>query len=271
LKSPTAANHPAQMTDILQKICADKLSHVEERKKAVSLDELQRKIKTAPSPRGFLTALKAKKIALIAEIKKASPSGGIIRADFDPVAIAKAYESAGATCISVLTDEKYFSGHDEYVALAKNACSLPVLRKDFMLDPYQIYESLSLGADCILLIIAALKTPEAKELEAIALGLGMDVLIEVHDEKELETALTLKSKLIGINNRNLKTLRVDMNTALTLAKKIPPSYTAVCESGIKTNADIKLMAENGVNCFLVGESLMRQPDIATATRNLLNP
>jgi len=259
------------MTDVLQKICVDKLSHVAARKKAISLDQLQRKIETVLPPRGFLAALKAKKIALIAEIKKASPSGGMIRADFAPEKIAKAYENGGATCISVLTDEKYFSGHDEYIELVKNTCSLPVLRKDFMLDPYQIHESRALGADCVLLIIAALKTAEAKELEAIALGLSMDVLIEVHDENELETALDLKSKLIGINNRDLKTLRVDLNTTLTLAKKIPPSYTIVCESGIKTNADIKLMADNGVNCFLVGESLMRQPDIETATRRLLNP
>ncbi len=258
------------MTDVLQKICADKLSHVAARKKAVSLSELQRQIKTVEPPRGFLAALKAKKISLIAEIKKASPSGGVIRDDFNPASIAKAYENAGVACISVLTDEKYFQGKDEYIALVKNACSLPVLRKDFMLDPYQIYESRAIGADCVLLIIAALKLLEAKELEAIALELGMDVLIEAHDENELETALKLKSKLIGINNRNLKTLRVDMSTTLTLAKKIPPSHTVVCESGIKTNTDIKLMAEHGVNCFLVGESLMRQPDIETATRNLLN-
>ena len=262
------------MTDILAEICAQKREHITQRKKVASEQSLLELIKYCGSPRGFLRALQAKvqrnEVGLIAEIKKASPSKGIIRADFDPVLLAKEYLAGGAACLSVLTDVPYFQGQDDYLRLARESVELPVLRKDFMLDPYQILESRALGADCILLIIAALEPSQAAELEAAAFELGMDVLVEVHDEAELGQALShLKSSLIGINNRNLKTLDVDLATAERLVKMVPPLALCVCESGISGHQDVVRMQKSGISSFLVGESLMRQPDVKSATRRLL--
>ncbi len=266
------------MSDILAKICADKLGHIRNSKAAIPEAILREKITQQSPPRGFKKSLAAKiyegKPALIAEIKKASPSRGIIRADFHPQTLARQYESAGAACLSVLTDEPYFQGHDEYLDQARSAVKLPVLRKDFMLDSYQITESRALGADCILLIMAALTDAQAGELELAAAELGMDVLVEVHDEDELNRALSINpdnaNKIIGINNRNLKTLVVDIKTSESLAALIPKAYIGICESGIKTAADIKKMQVCGLHAFLVGESLMREADVEVATRALLS-
>ena len=262
------------MSGTLAKICDDKREHVKVRKAVLPEGELRKKLKDVEPPRGFARALSAKveqgQFGLIAEIKKASPSRGIIQADFDPVSLAKAYADGGAACISVLTDVPYFQGSDEYLAQVRGAVKLPLLRKDFMLDPYQIMESRALGADCILLIMAALSDAEAREMEALAFELGMDVLVEAHDESELERALgVLKSTLIGINNRNLKTLAVDLATSERLAKLLPPRVTGVCESGLKCNNDLKKMGKIGIHRFLVGESLMREQDVCEATRRLL--
>lgn len=262
------------MTDTLTEICNKKRDHIAAQKQLAPEAMLyERALKVTP-PRGFHTALKKRiatgDIGLIAEVKKASPSKGIIREDFNPVTIANAYENGGATCLSVLTDAPYFQGADGYLIAARAAVNLPVLRKDFMLDVYQVLEARSLGADCILLIMAALSDTQAKELEDVAQELGMDVLVEVHDAPELERALThLASKLIGINNRNLKTLAVDLATSETLRKTIPEGYTVVCESGIASPADIARMRAADMHCFLVGESLMREENIATATRQLI--
>lgn len=264
----------SRIDNILTKICADKISHIKEQKQLVPQGEIIQRATYASPPRGFHGALLAKVSrntnALIAEIKKASPSRGIIRRDFNPAEIAMAYEKGGATCISVLTDRPYFQGDDENIKIAHRACNLPILRKDFMLDTYQIFESRALGADCILLIIAALSSAQADELEHSAMELGMDVLVEVHDAEELERALLLKSKLIGINNRNLKTLVVDIGTTTKLAAMIPHDRTIVCESGITGHKDILNINKAGVYSFLVGESLMLQNDIELATRSLLN-
>jgi indole-3-glycerol phosphate synthase len=258
------------MTTILTSICNAKRAHVQAQKSARSESELLASVALCPPPRGFIDALRRPSIGLIAEIKKASPSHGLIRADFDPPTLAVAYQQGGAACLSVLTDTPYFQGDDTYLAAARNATSLPVLRKDFMLDPYQILESRVLGADCVLLIMAALEDVQAIELERTAHGLGMDVLVEVHDEEELERALmNLSSPLIGINNRNLKTLEVELATSERLARRIPKGYVAVCESGIHTHQDIKRMKRAGLHCFLVGEALMRQNDVRLATRALL--
>ena len=254
----------------LEEICERKRAHVRDRKSYYSLDDLRYKIADKPLPSGFLCRLMmAEGPALIAEVKKASPSRGVIREDFDPVVIAKAYKEAGASCLSVLTDEPYFQGHDDYLVAIKEALSLPVLRKDFIIDEYQIYESRALGADCILLIMAALSDPEARRFYETALDLRMDILVEVHNLEELERALRLDPMMIGVNNRNLKTLEVEVDTSFDLALRLPSSVYKISESGIGTHDTIKRLHVVGYRGFLVGESLMREPDIVQATLSLL--
>lgn len=263
------------MNDTLTEICAKKREHIAAQKQNMGEQDLYERALSTTPPRGFHLALKkhveSDTVGLIAEIKKASPSKGVIREDFDPVVLAQAYAKGGAACLSVLTDIPYFQGEDAYLPAARAAVALPALRKDFMLDPYQILESRALGADCVLLIMAALSDAQAGELETLAKELGMDVLIEVHDRHELERALALKSPLIGINHRDLRTLKVDLAVSGTLKPAIPEHYTVVAESGIETHADIARLRAIGISCFLVGESLMREKDVTAATRRLLAP
>ncbi len=259
--------------DILAKICADKRDEIAARRAMRPVEELKAELRDAGKPRGFgralMDAAAAGKPGLITEIKKASPSGGLIRTDFDPVEIAQAYEAAGAACLSVLTDEKYFQGNEAHLRAARAAVELPVLRKDFMLDEWQIYESRAMGADCILLIMAALGDSQAHDLEALARALDMDVLVEVHNEEELERALPLQTPLLGVNNRNLKTMVTDIGVTEMLSTLSPPNKFLISESGIKTNGDVERLRKVCVQGFLVGESLMREQDVSAAVRALL--
>ena len=258
------------MTDLLARICADTRIEVLRRKAARSLADLDAAAAAQSSPRGFRTALDAAPgFALIAEVKKASPSKGVIRADFDPAAHARAYQAGGAACLSVLTDAPYFQGHEDYLVAARAACDLPVLRKDFMLDPWQVAEARAIGADAILIIVAALDDGAMAEIEAAAVERGMDVLVEVHDAGELDRALRLRSRLIGVNNRDLRDFSVDFARTYELVGLAPPGCTFVAESGLTSHADLAAMAGHGVRCFLVGETLMRADDIEAATRALL--
>ena len=260
------------MSSALERICADTRESIAQSKALRPWSALEAALPVEP-PRGFIRALRtelaAGRPALIAEVKRASPSRGLIRADFDPPSLARAYVAGGAACLSVLTDAPYFQGVIEHLVAARTAVAIPVLRKDFMLDPYQVLEARAAGADAILLIMAALGDAQATELEAAATDLGMDVLIEVHGEAELARALCLRSPLLGINNRDLKTLQVDLATTERLAPLAPDGRILVCESGIATPADIRRMQAAGASCFLVGESLMRERDVTAATRALL--
>ncbi len=260
--------------DALTRICSDTRAETARRQSAIPLATLRSKQEFKKyRPRGFGEALKASLIegnsGLIAEIKRCSPSGGAIRENMDPAAIAKAYQAGGATCLSVLTDGPHFQGSIQDMQQVRAAVPLPVLRKDFILEPWQVYESRAIGADCILLIMAALTDAEAIELEGIARALDLDVLVEVHDRRELDRALGLQTPMIGINNRNLKTLQTDITTTIELAPHVPPGKFLVTESGIRSHEDLKRVAAVGAHCLLVGESLLRQPDVEAATRALL--
>ncbi|MBD3728484.1 MAG: indole-3-glycerol phosphate synthase TrpC [Sphingomonadales bacterium] len=256
----------------LDEICATKREEVAARKAVTSLGDLEIRASAQLPPRGFLRALEGRAavgFGLIAEVKKASPSKGLIRADFQPSEHARAYASGGAACLSVLTDETYFQGHEDYLIEARAACNLPVLRKDFMVDPWQVAEARAIGADAILIIVAALDDAQMAEIEAAAIEQGMDVLVEVHNEAEMERAHALQSRLIGVNNRDLKTFTTDLATTERLAPLAPEGALLVGESGINSHADCLRLTAAGVRCFLVGESLMRQADVEAATRALL--
>ncbi|VXC45500.1 Indole-3-glycerol phosphate synthase [Sphingomonas sp. T1] len=255
---------------MLDRILETKRAEVAARKATTSLSDIDAGIARMSAPRGFRAALDAKSgYALVAEVKKASPSKGLIRADFDPPAHARAYEAGGAACLSVLTDEKWFQGADAYLSAARDAVSIPVLRKDFMVDPWQATEARAIGADAILIIVAALDDIQMAEIEASALECGMDVLVEIHDAHELDRALKLKSRLIGVNNRDLRDFTVDFQRTYDLVDKAPRDCTFVAESGLTTRANLDAMAERGIRCFLIGEALMRQDDVEAATRALV--
>jgi indole-3-glycerol phosphate synthase len=262
------------VSDILQRILATKRAETTAARRLVSIDEVERRARAAPPPRDFVAALRAKAAAgnpaVIAEIKRASPSKGLLREDFDPEAIARSYEAGGAACLSVLTDREYFQGAPEHLSAARAACALPVLRKDFVIEPYQVFEARAIGADCILLIAAALPAGALRELERLAQSLGMAVLVEIHDASELEVALTLATPLIGINNRNLRTFVTDLQTTLNLLPGIPAGRTVVTESGIRGRQDVLHLRKNGIQAFLVGEALMRAPEPGAALRELFN-
>jgi indole-3-glycerol phosphate synthase len=272
-------HHPGR-ADILQRILDRKVEEIAERSARTSIDALRARVADAPPVRGFVAAVEAKRTAgtpaVIAEIKKASPSKGVIRADFDPPAIARGYEAGGAACLSVLTDIDFFQGADAYLQQARAACALPVLRKDFTIDPYQIVEARVLGADCILLIVSALDDAQLPMLYREAMEIGLDVLVEVHDAEELRRALSLpvidgRQALIGVNNRNLRTFEVSLDTTLTLLETMPDGRALVTESGIATREDIGRMLAAGVDAFLVGESFMREPDPGAALQRLFFP
>lgn len=261
------------MSDILQRILATKAREVEAARTRTPLAELEQAARRrADAPRGFAAALRrsidAGRAGVIAEVKKASPSRGLLRADFRPAEIAAAYAAGGASCLSVLTDHDYFQGSPDYLRAARAACALPVLRKDFLIDPYQVFEAAAMGADCVLLIVAALDDARLVELEDCASGLGLDVLVEVHDGDELERALRLRTPLLGINNRDLRNFETSLETTLQLLPRIPASRLVVTESGIATTADVARMRAHGVHAFLVGEAFMRQDDPGAALRAL---
>ena len=262
------------MANILDTIIATKFEEIQESQKIKSLDQLKDEVNSASQPRGFIKAIEIQllknKAAVIAELKKASPSKGIIRENFNPKDIAISYEKGGATCLSVLTDQNYFQGHANYLKEARAACSLPVLRKDFMVDPYQIYEARAMGADCILLIVAALPLDLMQALEEMTHSLGMNVLVEVHNQEELDLALQLKTPLLGINNRNLKTFEVSLQTTFDLIKNIGADKIIVTESGIFTPIDIKIMQDHHVNTFLIGEAFMRESDPGKSLKTLFH-
>jgi indole-3-glycerol phosphate synthase len=262
------------VADILQRILETKRGEIEAARRALPQDELEARARAAPPTRDFVGALRAKiaagRPAVIAEIKRASPSKGLLRADFDPATIARSYEAGGAACLSVLTDRQYFQGAPEHLVAARAACTLPVLRKDFVIEPYQLYESRAMGADCVLLIAAALGAEAMRELEAIAGGLGMAVLVEVHDTGELEAALTLATPLIGINNRNLRTFETHLETTLDLRSRIAEDRIPVSESGISSAADMARLRSAGVHCVLVGEMFMRVEQPGKALARLLD-
>lgn len=259
-------------TDILQTILRTKQEEIAARSANTSLTQWREQAAHADPVRGFLRSMQAQiaagNPAIIAEIKKASPSRGVIRADFDPPAIAQSYAAGGAACLSVLTDAQYFQGHESYLQAARAACNLPVIRKDFIVDPYQVYEARAIGADCILLIVAALEDVQMADLYAQATALGMDVLVEVHDREELERALHLNAPLIGINNRNLRTFATSLDTTLAMLPDVPENVLLVTESGIHTPADVRLMREHHVNAFLVGEAFMRAKNPGSALQEL---
>ena len=260
------------MEDILQKILKTKRHEISEKQRSSPLSKLKQLAEAEDKPRAFVEQLRKtankKQNAVIAEIKKASPSKGVIRNQFDPVEIALSYERNGAACLSILTDQQYFQGSDAFIRIVKNHVSLPILRKDFIIDSYQVYEAKTLGADCILLIVAALTIDQLKQLSDLAKALELDVLVEVHDMAELEIALKLDIGLVGINNRNLKTFETTLKTTIELIKSIPSGVTVVTESGIKTSDDVALMLANQVNCFLVGEAFMKSDDPGEALKQL---